>query len=344
MQQPNRYDAGLVVAWKWVAPRALDPTVAPSVSFKRDGIEILAADLTPVHEPITLTAYGTDEMRVKFIASENLENTDFLADETMRKAFIVSVGDGVFPVEVVSAKAGQTSLFIGSPLPRTVSFPVTLQWATYATEIGPEDVTESLSRNILWTVEYSPLALGGELAGFTPTDLERGRVIVSRAFKTGLDHSQFLDYFPSFAQKISSKENSLAKQIEITERMLINKITCVARSRDKTENELFGEDFIDAHAYLTAYFIAKHNESDAAKGYYEMFEKLLNTSLETAWLDSNIDNQVGRNEEGVISHYIEVPARERTLHSESANKITCRDPYYDRHGCGLYWDAGYRSC
>lgn len=333
--KPNRYDVDQTVMWRWIAPRALDPDEAPAVSFVRDGVEVLAGAMTPVHAEITLTSYGNDQANVEFIASENLANTNLLSDDDLHHAFIYSQSEGPFPVVIQSIEDGQTSIYISRALPQHISFPATLQFATYITELTSNDVTSTTSRNIVWKVEYSPLILGGTIADITPTDIERGRIIVARAFETGLDTAEFIEMFPEFAQKGAAGQNSFRRKIEIAQRMLINKLTCAARSKGKEVDQLFGEDFIDAHAYLTAYLIAKHNESNQAAVYMEQAEELIKLGLDIGWLDSNLNDEVDSGEEGAAKlRLAPATAASRRLPT-SYYQITNIRPY-DCRPCSSY--------
>lgn len=334
--KPERLDVDQTVMWRWLAPRALDAGETPSVSFVRAGVEVLATDLTGVHAEITLSGYGTDLSGTEFVASAELEDTDRLSDDDLNHAFIYTQSEGPFPVSIKSIESGQTSVFIDRPLSQEISFPATLQFATYVAEIGSADVTSTVSNNIIWTVTFNPLVVGGIIAGLTtPTEVLRGRIIVDSVFETGLDTQAFTEIFPEFAQKLSSSENTFRRIIESAQRMLLNKLKCAAQAKGVTADRFFGEDFIDAHAYLTAYIVAKHNESERAAGYLEFADDLIDLGIDTGWLDVNGNGEVDTGEDGGGRVMAYIPPLQDMLFPASSYTITPIDPYVCRRRCGL---------
>ena len=270
---------GLSYYFEWVAPGPL--TSAPTFKAYKNG-SASTVTMTITRDAVIVSAVANDRRTLTI----NSQLSGLQADQT--KAYLVTDGDSIYPVNVVRMVG--TEAILAEPLPREVNTSVSasLVFGLYYCTI-PSAIT-SESGYYPWQVEHV-VDLG---QGFERR-VEKGLVKVTpRPFNTSLDHDGLIDTFAQLADMVPRRQTSFAPQIKASLDEVAHVVRDHLRDESLTEDEVFNPSvFLNAHAYCTAARVYEMaGQLDTAAAMRERCMELMDLALRSVAIDRDGDNVV----------------------------------------------------
>jgi len=297
--------------WDARSPQGLTPTL--TVYHPTAGT--LTPAMSKAVDNFTITAVASDR-RTLTVDDPLIAIKDGYAGNWGR-AWVVTTGDGAFPV-TISSWDGTTTVVLADSLPQNITAAgAWLEWARYEATLGSGDATATTARNIRWTVTSTPL--WGSNAS-EASDEDSGVLhVVPVPFDTGLSHSKFVAVYPALAERVPRRQTSLDPQIAAAKRELVLQLRRDL-SPTRHEDQVLGAHLFDAHAALAAANIEQ--DAEASDRHMAKFDRLYALALASnPWLDDDIDGTVDSGETGVT---IKGPRAQD--HQGNASRYTGRNP------------------
>lgn len=268
----------------WQAPNAI--TGNPTITFHLEAGDITSS-MTEGRASIIANAIANDRRTLTLTASASS------LKPYQNQAFLLTDGDDYFsikPVRIIGS-----SLIIGDPLPRDISFSsnATIQFACWTYLASSANITANKG-NIAFTIEYVQ-SLGGQ----SINKVEKGILkVVERPFETGLDHNKFCSIFPHAADLAPRRANGFEDQIEASLEELAKYVRDLIIPDGVDEDDIHNsQDLLQAHAYLTLARVHELNGNiDLSEKMRTRGVELCDLTMRTISLDLNNDGLVQNDE------------------------------------------------
>jgi len=279
MAAERKARVGRAHTFVWEAPDAL--VGAPVLTLSGQSIE-----LSPLRAAVAVTETSTDLCTLT-AADATLAGSKGTAGRYGR-AYLITEGEGVFPVHVAAIDDGEITL--AEPLPHAIETEASLQWATWSTVL-PQDITATEARNLRFDVAFE-IVRGEDIfaeAGQAETGLFH---VVDVPFATGLTHEAFLAVFPDLRAMLSRGQTDLGPTLRFAEDMLIGRLRKLLAPRGLTEDDLkTGQALRPAHAHLVAARIVEAQDQARAESLRAFAWELADEALRAVWLDEDKDGE-----------------------------------------------------
>jgi len=227
--------------FQWNSPYSVSGT--PVITFKLSSGDVVS-NMTQGRSTATVSAISNDR---RTLTIDN-QATGLKADQG--QAFLITASDQIFNVNIVRIVG--TTAILADPLPREIDFTssASLEFSLW-NRLVPTSVTGTVG-----TYAYE-ISYDENTGGSTRERVSKGYLkVCKRPFSTGLDHDDFVQMFPQFADLIPRRQTDFKRQIQRAGDELILMVRDSLLHQGLTEDEVFNpESFSNAHAYLTASLI-----------------------------------------------------------------------------------------
>lgn len=248
----------------------------PVLTFRRGGVDIASAGFAVKRAADTCTAISGTVITGTFGASPGLQGP------VGGLAFLVTVQDGIFPVQIAAMTT--TTVTMAEPLPRVVTISALLSaslvWRWWSAPI-PAAVTASETGTTPadWRVEYT--ASDGSGFGTRANQRFGGLIhVTAERFSTGVG-SEKLRYFFGDLPRHAPGDQSFAGPLEMARMELVQyvRFRLTESASGRREDDIIGTDegFQLAHARLAAAEIFRTEKRSA-----ESIEELRRQAFESA--------------------------------------------------------------
>ena len=207
------------------------------------------------------------------------------------KAFLVTSNNGTYPVLITGVI--NNDIILSEPLSREVEISPTSPCEVYF-PLYTYALTPLVKGLYTYSIEYTN-ALDGN------TEVEKGLIkVVTRPFRTGLNHQKLLEIFPSLTQLLQRAQGDYNSQISQSLDLVILKVRALLSGGNSGLDEdsiLNPESLMTAHAYYAAALIYEGlTEWEQANNLRAQGDVYFDLACQSLSIDYNGDGEVSDNE------------------------------------------------